>query len=134
MIWEKLEKLLDNEEASAERLAKKEFGDITDDTHFYVSFINYSEHTISCNLTVADPHPARKGFNCWMVMGVIEIDENGNKSYSLRFPYYEHQNGRKKLYSPQNLKGMIHEMSAYHKEFMKTGYPTLKKRKVKPLP
>lgn len=134
MIWEKMEKLIDNEEANAKKLAKKEFGNINDKKHSYVSYINYPEHTILIHLTVSDPHPARKGFNCWMVMGVIEIDDNGNKSYSLRFPYYEHQSGIKKLYSPQSLEGMIHEMAAYHKEFMKTGYPTLKKRKVKPLP
>lgn len=134
MIWEKMEKLIDNEEANAKKLAKKEFGNINAKKHSYVSYINYPEHTILIHLTVSDPHPARKGFNCWMVMGVIEIDDNGNKSYSLRFPYYEHQSGIKKLYSPQSLEGMIHEMAAYHKEFMKTGYPTLKKRKVKPLP
>lgn len=134
MKWEQMEKLIDNEEARAKKLAKEEFGNINDKKHFYVSFINYPEHTIAIHLTVSDPHPARKGFNYWMVMGVIEIDDNGKKSYSLRFPYYEHQSGIKKLYSPQNLKGMIHEMAAYHKEFMKIGYPTLKKRKVKPLP
>lgn len=134
MKWTKMEKLIDNEEAHAKKLAKKEFGNINDKKHSYVSFINYPEHTISIHLTVSDPHPARKGFNYWMVMGVIEIDDNGNKSYSLRFPYYEHQSGIKKLYSPQNLEGMIHEMAAYHKEFMKIGYPNLKKRKVQPLP
>lgn len=134
MKWTEMEKLIDNEEAHAKKLAKKEFGNINDKKHSYVSFINYQEHTISIQLTVSDPHPARKGFNYWMVMGVIEIDDNGNKSYSLRFPYYEHQSGIKKLYSPQNLEGMIHEMAAYHKEFMKIGYPNLKKRKVEPLP
>ena len=134
MKWTEMEKLIDNEEAHAKKLAKKEFGNINDKKHSYVSFINYPEHTISIHLTVSDPHPARKGFNYWMVMGVIEIDDNGNKSYSLRFPYYEHQSGIKKLYSPQNLEGMIHEMSAYHKEFMKIGYPNLKKRKVQLLP
>lgn len=134
MKWTEMEKLIDNEEAHAKKLAKKEFGNINDEKHFYISYINYPEHSISIHLTVSDPHPARKRFNCWMVMGVIEIDDNGNKSYSLRFPYYEHQSGIKKLYSPQNLEGMIHEMAAYHKEFMKIGYPNLKKRKVKPLP
>ena len=52
MKWTEMEKLIDNEEAHAKKLAKKEFGNINDKKHSYVSFINYPEYTISIHLTV----------------------------------------------------------------------------------
>lgn len=120
------DEIFENLEKNALSIARKTYDyDLYNKLHDFGYYRNWREHKFAVWVEVKDPRPGRTPYACWEVRGEIFVDEDGNKTYKMRFPYSEPQNKVKYYPCDQSLAGMMREMENWRLKFIRDGYMTL---------
>lgn len=119
-------KIFENLEKNALSIARKMYNyNLSDDLHDFCQYNNWQELKYVVWLEVKDPRPGRSGFACWEVRGEVFINDDGSKTYKIRFPFCESENKIKYYTCAQTLAGMMREMEEWRLKFLKDSYVTL---------
>ena len=116
-----IEKIFKNLEKNALSIARKIYNyDLYSDLHGFYQYMDWQDRKYIVWIEVTDPRPKNSRFSCWKVLGEIFVDEDGNKTYKIRFPLSKNT----EEYHPcsQTLSGMMREMEEYRLEFIKDDY------------
>ena len=118
-----IEKIFENLEKNALSIARKMYDyNLDDDLHDFCQYKNWQDRKYVVRIHVTDPRPGRTRFACWKVLGEIFVDEDGNKTYKIKFPLSKAINTEEYYPCAQTLSGMMREMEEYRLEFIKGDY------------
>lgn len=116
-----IEKIFKNLEKNALSIARKTYDyNLHDDLHDFYYYTNWEKQKFSIWIDVTDPRPGRSGFACWEVRGEVFVDEDGDKTYRIRFPLSK--NTEEYYPCAQTLAGMMRKMEEYRLEFIRGDY------------
>lgn len=116
-----IEKIFKNLEKNSLSIARKMYDyNLDDDLHDFCQYKNWQDRKYVVWIDVTDPRPGRTRFACWKVLGEVFVDEDGDKTYKIRFPFSKNT----EEYHPcaQTLSGMMRKMEEYRLEFIRGDY------------
>lgn len=116
-----IEKIFKNLEKNSLSIARKTYNyDLYNDLHGFYQYMDWQDRKYIVWIEVTDPRPRGSRFSCWKVLGEIFVDEDGDKTYKIRFPLSK--NTEEYYPCAQTLAGMMHKMEEYRLEFIRGDY------------